>query len=77
MMDFLIEFVNATQMIAHLPVMQLLFPANVMEFFESLLDIAMFDIVEPETVISWFKLVGLPLYEGGTPKLGVGIMQQV
>ena len=48
-----------------------------MEFFESLLDIAMFDIVEPETVISWFQWVGMPLYKRGTPKLGVGIMQQV
>jgi len=45
-MMWMILFINSLQMIVHLPMMQVILPANVAEFYGFLIPIAMFDVVE-------------------------------
>lgn len=45
-MSSMVQWINSLQMMLHLPMMHLIMPANVSQFFELILPIAMFDIIE-------------------------------
>ena len=45
-LSLLVGFINALQLIIHLPTFNVAFPANVMTFFRALIPIVMFDIFE-------------------------------
>ena len=45
-MGYMIQWINSLQMIIHLPMLKIIVPANVSEFFSLILPIVMFDIIE-------------------------------
>ena len=50
---YMVQWINSTQMIIHLPMMQIIVPANVSAYFQAILPIITFDIIS-EDVIKWF-----------------------
>ena len=51
-LSLLVGFINAMQLIVHLPIFNVAFPANVMTFFRYLIPIVMFDIMQHLDVIT-------------------------
>ena len=47
-MTYLVGWINALQLIIHLPMMMILIPANVSMFFSLILPIVQFDLIPPE-----------------------------
>jgi hypothetical protein len=43
--DLLVSVINSLQFIFHLPIMNIIFPANVMTFFDTMIPIVMFDVL--------------------------------
>ena len=47
-LGYMIGWINALQMILHLPMLMILIPANVSSFFSLILPVVQFDILDPE-----------------------------
>ena len=43
---FLVNLINALQMVAHLPILQIVLPATVMYFLKAILPFVMFDVLD-------------------------------
>mmetsp|Transcript_24944 Transcript_24944/g.38743 ORF Transcript_24944/g.38743 Transcript_24944/m.38743 type:complete len:122 (+) Transcript_24944:2352-2717(+) len=46
-MEYTLMMINSLQLIVHLPVLQVIFPGNMMMFLQIILPIVMFDILDP------------------------------
>jgi hypothetical protein len=56
-LSFLLALINGLQLVFHLPIMNIIMPGNVSMFFEIMIPIVMFDILEYTNVMSgWFPL---------------------
>jgi len=44
-MVFMVSMINALQFIFHLPIMSIVFPANIMGFFRTMIPVVMFDVL--------------------------------
>ena len=47
-MGYMLGWINALQMILHLPMLLILIPANVGAFFSIILPVVQFDLLDPE-----------------------------
>ena len=59
--EYLINMINALQMVLHLPMLRILVPSNVAAFFRVVLPIVMFDLLEgfEDTIKGFFKSIDL------------------
>jgi len=49
-MEYMIGMIRSLQMILHLPMMKIIVPGNVSMLFSAIIPIAMFDVLENETL---------------------------